>query len=270
MQDVKKTITQRRSFRTFDGKPLSDEHKQKILNFANQIENPYNLPVEFKYLDAKEHGLSCPVVKGVDLFVGGKISKGPFANEAFGYSFEKLVLFAQSLDIGTAWVGGTFNRSAFEQAMQLADGEMMPCASPLGYVAEKMSLRESLMRKAIGADKRKDFEELFFDQTFDTSLTKDKAGDLAFALEMVRLAPSAVNKQPWRVVVEKNAVHFYIKRSRNFDGGDLDMQKIDMGIALCHFEVAAKSQGLNISFALKNPNLATPDGQEYIASFLLD
>jgi len=38
----------------------------------------------------------------------------------------------------------------------------MPCVSPLGYPAEKMSLRETLMRKGIQADKRMDFDRLFF------------------------------------------------------------------------------------------------------------
>ena len=269
MQDVQKTITQRRSVRTFDETPLSNDDKQKIMEFAQQATNPYNVPIEFKYLDAKEHGLSCPVVKGTDLYVGGKIKKGQFANEAFGFSFEKIVLFAQSLGVGTVWLGGTFNRIAYEKAMQLDQDQIMPCASPLGYVAEKMSLRESMMRKVVKADKRKDFADLFFDHTFDTPLTKEKAGQLAFALEMVRLAPSTVNKQPWRVVVAKNAVHFYLKRSFNFAGGDLDMQKIDMGIALCHFETAAKSQGLNVSFALQDPNLATDQNLLYIASYLL-
>ncbi len=85
-------------------------------------------------------------------------------------------------------------------------------------------------------------EELFFDGAFDTPLTKEKAESLAIPLEMIRLAPSAVNKQPWRVVVVDNTVHFYLKRSKGFSKeGKLDMQMIDMGIALCHFALAART-----------------------------
>jgi len=54
-----------------------------------------------------------------------------------------------------------------------------------------MSVRETMMRKAIKADERLPFEELFFRGTFDTPLTMDRAGKLAIPLEMVRLAPSA-------------------------------------------------------------------------------
>jgi len=59
----------------------------------------------------------------------------------------------------------------------------------------------------------------------------------------VRLAPSAVNRQPWRMVVMDDVVHFYLQRAKSLGGGKLDMQKIDMGIALCHFELMAKELG---------------------------
>ncbi len=160
------------------------------------------------------------------------------------------------------------NRSAFEQAMALDTDEMMPCASPLGYPAAKMSLREGMMRKAIKADERLPFEELFFDGTFDKPLTKERAGSLAEPLEMVRLSPSAVNKQPWRVIVADNTVHFYLKRSKGFGhDSDLDMQMIDMGIALCHFALTAKEDDLNITFAQTDPMLISEPDMEYIASY---
>ena len=206
--------------------------------------------------------------KGLSNFVGGKIENLPYANAAFGYSFEALVLYSASLSVGTVWLGGTMNRSAFEQAMELDEDEMMPCASPVGYPAKKMTIRESVMRKTIKADERLLFEELFFDGSFDTPLTKEKAGKWIEALEMVRLAPSAVNKQPWRVVVTDNAVHFYLKRSKGFARTEkLDMQMIDMGIALCHFDLTAKEKNLNIVFEQNDPKLESD--VEYIASFSL-
>lgn len=268
MRNVTEDIRQRRSVRTFDGKPLDEDAKENLLMFMKDIKNPYDIPVEFKFLDAKENGLVCPVVSGTDLYVGGKIKSVPNANEAFGYSFEMLVLHAQSLGIGTVWLGGTMNRPAFEQAMELAEDEMMPCASPLGFTAKKMSLREGMMRKAIKADERLPFEELFFDGALDTPLTKEKAGNLAEPLEMVRLAPSAVNKQPWRAVVSDNAVHFYLKRSKNFSHeGKLDMQKVDMGIALCHFALTAKENSLSTIFERNDPKLVSAPEFEYIASY---
>lgn len=269
MNNITDIIRSRRSVRTFDERDISSAEKESLKAFMATVENPYKIPVQFKLLYAKECGLNCPVVNGTDLYVGGKIRQVPHANVAFGYSFEMLVLYAQSLGIGTVWLGGTMNRSAFEAAMELDIDEMMPCASPLGYPAEKMSLKENMMRKAIKANERLTFEKLFFEGEFNTPLTYEKAGILANALEMVRLAPSAVNRQPWRVIVADNAVHFYLKRSKGVSASSVDMQKVDMGIALCHFALAAKEADLNVTFTIRDPEIAVWSDTEYIASYLV-
>ncbi len=268
MNNITEHIRARRSVRTYDGRTLDESTKEKLLNFAKDIQNPFNIPVEFKFLDAKKDGLTCPVVSGTDLYVGGKIKDVPNASVAFGYSFEEFVLYAQSLGLGTVWLGGTMNRAAFEKAMELSEDEMMPCASPLGYPAKKMSIRENMMRKAIKADERLPFGDLFFDGSFDTPLTKENAGKFAEPLEMARLAPSAVNKQPWRVIIADNTAHFYLKRSKGFGHeGKLDMQMIDMGIALCHFALTAEENGLRLNFIQDDPQLISNPDAEYIASY---
>ena len=258
-------IKVRRSVRTYDGQTVDEDVLLQLLADTALCGNPFGIPVEFRFLNANDHGLVCPVVTGTDLYVGGKIKKVPHACAAFGYSFEQLVLKAQAMGLGTVWLGGTMNRAAFEKAMELGKDEMMPCATPLGYTAQKMSVRETVMRKAIRADERLPFEALFFDGDAATPLSQEKAGDLAVPLEMVRLAPSAVNKQPWRVIVCDGAAHFYCKRSKGEGSGELDMQMVDMGIALCHFALAAQESGLDAEFVQADPHLATD--MEYVASY---
>ena len=113
-------IRSRRSVRTFDGNALSQEDAEKILDFATKTENPYGIPITWKILDAKANGLSSPVIVGTDIFIAGKMPRVAHAEEAFGYSFEKVVLYAQSLGIGTTWIAGTMNRDAFEKAMEVS------------------------------------------------------------------------------------------------------------------------------------------------------
>ena len=260
-------IKSRRSVRTFDGTDLRPEEAEKITGFAEKLENPYDIPIEWRLLDAKKHGLSSPVIVGTDTYIAGKMRRVPHAEEAFGYTFEKVVLFAEEFGVGTTWIAGTMKRDAFEKAMALSDGEVMPCVSPLGHPAKKMSLRESMMRKGIKADDRFAFGEVFFDGAFDKPLTREAAGALVDALEAVRLAPSAVNKQPWRVVLSGDKAHFYEKRSRGYDDGAWDIQKIDMGIALCHFELAANELGIKTAFEISDPGIVLPADTAYIASF---
>lgn len=195
-------IRSRRSVRTFDGRALREEDRSRILAFAEKTENPYDIPIEWKILSAEKHHLTSPVIVGADTYIAGKMNRVPHAEEAFGYTFERIVLYAQSLGIGSTWIAGTMDRPAFERALSLKNGEVMPCVSPLGYPAAKMSLRETMMRKGIKADKRLPFEQLFFKATFATPITEADAGDYHDLLEMVRWAPSAVNKQPWRIVID--------------------------------------------------------------------
>ena len=89
-------------------------------------------------------------------------------------------------------------------------------------------------------------------------------------LEAVRLAPSAVNKQPWRVVVCGDRAHFYEKRSKGYVSADgWDIQKIDMGIALSHFELAAKEKGYDVSIEISDPVLPDQGDLQYIATCVL-
>lgn len=161
------------------------------------------------------------------------------------------------------------DRAAFEHAMALGADEMMPCASPLGYPAAKMSLREIMMRKGVKADTRFNFEELFFDGA-GRPLTAKEAGKLALPLELTRLAPSAVNKQPWRLFVSEGNVHFYEKKARGFAGEATgDLQKVDVGIAMCHFALGAQSAGLELRFSRSDPKLKAAGELEYIATWTL-
>lgn len=270
MENITALIKARRSVRTFDGRALEKGDREKLAAFVETVENPYGIPLRFKFLEGKENGLVCPVMRGTDLYIAAGIGDVPRSEEAFGYSFEKMVLFAQSLGIGTVWLGGTMNREAFEAAMDLDENEKMPCATPLGYPAERMAVKETMMRKAIHADSRLPFSSLFFDGGFGTPLTEEKAGILAMPLEMVRWAPSAVNKQPWRAIVTENAVHFYVHHSGSFlREGVGDMQKIDMGIALCHFELAAREAGLAPTFVIDDPGIPAEGSAAYIASYRL-
>ncbi len=266
LEDVKN----RRSVRTFDGKGLGAEILDDLKEYAKNIVNPYNIPVEFAFLNAKEHDLSSPVLSGEKEYITAKVKKGANADVAYGYSFEDLLMYAVSKNLGTVWIGGTMPREKFEKASNLADDEIMPCVSPVGYAADKMGMKEVLMRKGVKADSRFDFGELFFKDSFDTPLTESEAKDLGIftALEAVRLAPSAVNKQPWRVVVNEAGAHFYEKKDRGYDNGTYDLQKVDLGIALYHFENQCREEGKQLIFKIVNPEIENPGKTEYIASFV--
>ena len=91
--------------------------------------------------------------------------------EALGYEFEAMVLFLANLDIGTCWLGGTFDRQGFSEAMNVGSDEVFPIITPYGYAADDKHEKEIEMRRLIQADHRKDWSQLFFDGDFNTALT---------------------------------------------------------------------------------------------------
>ena len=261
---AKEMIKKRKSVRTFDSRPLSTEHLQALEQHIRSQVNPFGVPVEFRLLDTGKHGLSSPVILGEEKYLAAKVRRVPRYEIALGYSFEEACLYALSLGIGTVMLAASLNRSAFEQAIAVGADEVMPVASPLGYPAEKRSMREKLMRKGIKADERLPFEKLFFEGDFNRPLSESNT--FFEALSMARLAPSAANKQPWRAVVIGNAVHFCEYKTMK-DSPLGDIQKVDIGIALAHFDLTEKENGHSGQYTERDPGIALPDNMHYIISY---
>lgn len=254
-------IKTRKSVRTFDGRSLSEEDKKALSDFAKTITNPYGIPVSFVFLDAAEHGLASPVITGEHLYVAGKVPKVPQCEAAFGYSFEKFVLYAWSRGIGTTWIGGTMKRELFEKAAETGEDEIMPIVSPLGYPAEEKAEVDIKLRNSVHGDERLPASELFFEGSLLTPL-KGKSE----LLETVRWAPTAANMQPCRVVMVGNAYHFYEKHPEGYQkGAARDAQKIDVGIAICHMMSVTDGQ-----FSIADPGISTDANMEYIATVTVE
>lgn len=263
---MKQWMRQRKSVRSFDGRALSEEDRRSLEQALQALQNPFQVPVCFRLLKAGEHGLSSPVIVGAEEYLAAKVKRQPHFELAYGYSFELACLHALSLGLGTVMLAATLNRPAFERAMDLQPGELLPLASPVGYPAQKRSIRESLMRKGIKADERKPFEKLFFQGDFAHGLTPQKAGVFAEALELLRWAPSAANGQPWRAVLSGNELHFYEAKTMR-ENALGDVQKVDLGIALANFDLARQEDGISGGFVFDDPGLPAPERTHYIVTF---
>ena len=264
-------IRNRKSVRTYKEQAIPEKILDQVRDYLEQDTGLFHVPVAFSVLSAPETGVSSPVILGADTYVAGKYKKQRNAELSFGYAFEKFILYATSLGLGTVWLAATIDRKAFEKAVQLKEDEVMPAVTPIGYAAEKQSIRESMMRKGMKSDSRSPFEELFFHDNFQNPLNESNAGIWKLPLEMVRLAPSATNKQPWRVVAEKDQVHFYERKTKGYaTEATGDIQKVDLGIALCYFEIGAEEGEIKGHFIQEDPGIQTPEDTEYIATYTLE
>jgi nitroreductase len=214
-------------------------------------------------------------VKRPAAFIAGAATNGSLCLEEYGYALEQLVLAATDLGLGSCWLGGSFTRSSFARAIQLKEGELLPAVAALGVVADWEEARGGMLRRRIGGDQRRGWEELFFDGRLGASLHRADAGTFCTPLDMVRLAPSASNKQPWRIVKDDAAWHFYLQRTRGYRSGIAgrilkteDIQRVDLGIAMCHFELAARERFRFGSWVVQPPRQESGgDGAEYAVSW---
>lgn len=143
------------------------------------------------------------------------------AYENAGYILEEIVLYLASKGIGSCYQGAA--RVEYETEYP----ELRQCmVVAFGYTESNPH------RDAMDAQ-RKPLKNL-------CTLKCDYDAELMTLLEAARLAPSALNSQPWRFVVYNNRIHVFARTDRVIDKYSNMMSAIDMGIVQCHLYLAAE------------------------------
>jgi nitroreductase len=256
--------------------PLDDKTKTRLrAYFQENIRGPFGNTLRYDLIDLTEAERAemkslgtYGVIKGASLFIAGAVTRGARAMEDFGFGMERNILFATALGLGTCWLGGTLNRAGFARKIGLSSEEFMPAVSPVGYPAEKRSMTDRAFRFMAKSDKRKPWAELFFDKMPGNPLPRETAAALGEVLESVRIGPSASNRQPWRIIRQGASHHFFLARTPGYNKmtGEIRLQEVDMGIALCHFELAATELGIGGSWRQAKPELDAGTW-EYVVSW---
>ena len=66
------------------------------------------------------------------------------------------------------------------------------------------------------------------------------------------------------MVISGRQAHFYERKSKGYtDATGWDLQKVDMGIALCHFSLGLEDR---VSLTIADPGLSVPEDTDYIAT----
>lgn len=272
---IEEAVNKRYSVRNYQEQEVEPDIRKEIETFIESLDNPFKKTVNYHYFDNDEMKSqqklgTYGVIKGANQYIGTTIKLEPIALEALGYELEALILYLTHLGLGTCWLGGTFNRKAFAKAMNVGEDELFPIITPYGYAASQKHMKEIVMRKMIKADHRKEWNQLFFKNDFQTPIVKKEAGDLEFPLEMVRLGPSASNKQPWRILLKDEECHFYEYKEPGYSNSfPYDIQRVDMGIAAAHFDFSVKEKGIKGYFnTFSEPKLDLPEHMVYVFSWV--
>ncbi len=235
-------IKKRRSRRHFDPhRPIEPDILAKLDTLCNQFTPFPNTRSRLvtKSVDNVFKGIigRYGKIKGAPAFIAfiGDMNS-PFVQEEVGYTGEGIILEATALGLNTCWVGGFFRPESVASLIEIGSKERVLAVTPVGYARKFESLEEKLMTGFGRTHKRLSISKLV------NGMEIVKWPEWARAsLEAARLAPSAVNRQPWGFNVEANGITVFVRTS----GPEFNVSKrLDCGIAMLHIEVAALSSGV--------------------------
>ena len=274
---IHNAIESRTSTRTFQKRPLDHNDLEMISAYLNQPENrigpfgnrpEYELIIETEEREKDTIG-TYGIIKNPQGYILGGCTTDPQALFDYAFVLENMALYLTEIGIGTCWLGGRFKKQQAMSHLTLADDEVIPAISPIGYPEENRRLKEKVMRKVLHAKNRKPADELFFYELFGQPLG-DRASIFQQALHYVRIGPSAQNKQPWRLIfnADRTQVHFYIVTA--LADHPLYMcppEYLDIGIAYNHFKAGVDEVGITGELVIEEPDIEKPSSAIYITSW---
>lgn len=168
-----------------------------------------------------------------------------------GYSSQRAILQLTALELGTCWLGALFDADALGDILSLEKDYAVRALVAWGH--PRRDRQESRRSKRLPPEKIAVFES-----------PRDTRYPWRTVLEAVRWAPSAMNRQPWRLRFYSGGVHLYSKPVRIARS----YTPTDMGIALCHLELACEQ--LAIPGSIVHTEHPLPKGWEYWVSYEID
>ncbi len=239
-------MRQRHSRRSFDGQPLAGEALAAVREAVSGWQRVEEARVVV--LDEAPETIFKGIVGGYGRVTGAPSalvmigsSDGPAAQTSVGYFGQAAILEATALDIGTCWVGGMFDSKRVNRLVGLESGERVLAISPIGTARQQVSSAERIVYRAKRPKPRKPVTDIAEGLGSAAWSAWARAG-----VEAARIAPSANNRQPWRFRADGNSVVVA------FDGPESRFvsKRLDCGIAMLHFEIAARAAGVSGAWEL--------------------
>lgn len=208
-------IRDRHSTRSYEQHPLEDIDRQQIqeaIATAVPLQGEHLLP--WKLADQSPMGCSAVLY--------AESGASPDELDEYGYQGEQIVLALLAHEWGTCWY----------YQMRLPGS---PCSITVGRVAEGKSLRSTLMSAVARGNVRKPLEKLT-----PKGIPENSAPQVRTVLASARLAPSAMNRQPWTFEVVSDSSIIIRSDTSRFP---------DLGICLANAMVTARQLAGNAAVA---------------------
>ena len=210
-------IWKRKSTRKYDMTSLETKQLEQITLFANNLK-----PL---YPDIK---ITCEItssIKGIFsvkaphyLIISSEKSNAYLENA--GFMFQQMDLFLSSLNLGSCWLGMGKPPASLKTELPHVIAFAFGKAIGTPYRERTEFNRKAIADISIGSDER---------------------------LDAARVAPSAMNNQNWFFEASNGKIDVYQKKA--IIGVLEKLNKIDIGIALCHLFIATEHSGKKFVFS---------------------
>ena len=243
----------RKSVRSYTGEALSPQLLDKVKAHYRELTGLFGgIETEISVLDnrrGQKRMLSLFSVKAPYYLVFYS-EEAPRYLMNMGYLMEQMVLYMCSLGIGTCFIGS----NKIKKELQEKDGRKM-----VGIVAFGKS-KGSHVRKQAEA-KRLSIDQLCIFKEVPRQWMRQ-------LLESARLAPSAMNDQPWRFVVYDNRIHIFSKKHKAEQLRKWD--EVNFGIMFANLMTAAEEMWLDVDLIrLEDISQKNFPNSQYVLSAIL-
>lgn len=241
-EELYRAIFERRSVRRFEDIELKEGVLARLRTFTSELRPLFpEIRTDFRIVGTEDvKGLF--KVKAPHYLVAFSEEKdGDAAN--VGFMLQQVDLHLVSIGLGSCWQGGPRLTRSSREGSDL---------EPVTILAFGIPLKDGRRRGATDFDRRP------LSKITEISGHED-------ILEAARLAPSAMNKQPWFFTPGENgSINTYVSRSSLMER----MNQVSAGIALCHMWLAADHQGMTVGFDREPDETPGPKGYDYVATMI--
>lgn len=241
---LESVMSRRKSIRNFSKTQLKQEKIDEIMQFQSSFVPLFaEEKIEFKLISSSD--IKGFVFVEAPHYLAVYAERTPETDLNTGFILEQFDLYLSANGIGSCWLG--MNRPHESEYKGLPFSIMLAFGPPA----------ETLHRTDISQYKRKPIHEI------------SSGGPCLECLDWVRLAPSAINKQPWYFSGDDRCIHAFSVKGKGFINLAESWRFVDLGIALCFLHVSARARNKTCRFK-KEDAIPSKTGCEYVISCRLE
>ncbi|HKL86534.1 MAG TPA: nitroreductase family protein [Treponemataceae bacterium] len=234
----------RKAIRKFSKIPLQKQQIDKLLEFKDKILPLFpDVKIELKIISSSD--IFGFVFVDAPHYLAVYAERTPRSDLNTGFIVEQFDLYFSANGIGSCWLG--MNRPNQTEFKDL----------PFSIMLAFGSADEELHRTDEAQYKRKEIQEI------------SSGEHCSDCLNTVRLAPSAMNKQPWYFSGDNRCIHAFSVKGKGVINLAESWRFVDLGIALCFLYISACSHDKNCIFK-KEDAIPAKKGCEYVISCRLE